>query len=720
MPQIFRQSLLALSLALAAPILSPVPAFAQMSTEQQSLRLVVLPFKNITQREEDAWLSESFSENVTQALARSQNLRLIERSQIQNVLQEQSFTQSAFIDPESAPTLGKLLGANKILLGNFQNIDNTLVVSTRVVDVMTGQIEGRMVTQLRGSSTDVLALQDRLAQALLQSFAAAPSLSQLPTQSNAAYTACQQAIHLARTGTAHDLERAIDRLEQAIQEDANYAKAHAILAEMLALRARQNLDSTRRQADLQRAIALANRALDLKADALDVYRAMASAYAAQGEWARARQSIEQALQVNPQHIDTLVSFVQYSQLEARSLEARLNTLGAPLSDPWIQLALGNRYLEQAEHALEPDTRSAARLLSEARAQLPQHPLIPLKLAKLYVLERDYARAREQAELAVRLDSENFLLPFLAAQALLYGPDQELVQTWLERSVQLNPEFGYNSMTLGYVHWRNGRLERALDYFKQAEQVFPDNAMLAFVRGKFFFAQRDFEQARQHLQHALELWGQDPSQRIARGSIFLKLGDIEADANRLEQAKDYYQRATESEREIQSYAYLKLSRLQAAQGQTQEALRNFHKHLRSQSYQSQGQARQDQQGLYLLEQAQLRPNDPALLNDLGRLALIDQDYRIADRYFLQALEQDPSNPSIHYNHGLSLFYQQDWRGAIAAFQEVLKRDPAHDKAQYNLGTAYQRLGEIELARKTWRALLQRNPAYDSAREALELL
>ncbi|MGE3728059.1 MAG: CsgG/HfaB family protein [Candidatus Sericytochromatia bacterium] len=76
---------------------------AQMASSAPPLRMVVLPFKNITRLPEDAWMSESFSESLTMSLAQVDSLQVIERSQIQAVLQEQSFTQSAFVDPQTAP-----------------------------------------------------------------------------------------------------------------------------------------------------------------------------------------------------------------------------------------------------------------------------------------------------------------------------------------------------------------------------------------------------------------------------------------------------------------------------------------------------------------------------------------------------------------------------------------------------------------------------------------
>lgn len=142
----------------------PSQAQVQPSTANQAqpatpMRMVILPFKNITRMPEDAWMAESFSESLTMSLTQVNSLQVIERSQIQAVLQEQSFTQSAFVDPQTAPELGKILGATKVLIGNYQKIGPTLVVNTRVVDVVSGQIDPSLTTQVQGPAQDVLGLQ---------------------------------------------------------------------------------------------------------------------------------------------------------------------------------------------------------------------------------------------------------------------------------------------------------------------------------------------------------------------------------------------------------------------------------------------------------------------------------------------------------------------------------------------------------------------------------
>lgn len=713
--------------------LSPLPsanAWAQTSPAKavQPMRLVILPFKNITRQPEDEWMSESFSENLTMSLVQTPHLQLVERTQIHSILKEQSFSQSAFVEAETAPQLGKILGAHKVLLGNYQKIGNTLVINTRVVDVETGKIDPQLATQLKGNPQQVLALQQQLAQHLVsdfqQQFQQVEALRLRPqiTGSEAAFEEYQRAIQWARLDNDQSLRQAIASLEQALSQDPQFALASVRLSELLSRRA-QNTSRFPSSAsdDVSRAIELANQALALKADPGPVYRALASAYFAQGEREKALLAIREALQLLPGDTDTVLAYLRYQPaVDLNTQQQTLQNLGADLQDPWIQLALASQAVEAAKRERYPHVAPIEALLAQAGEQLTGHPLVPLKLAELKVIERDYEQAKNLLTQALSKDSENFLLYYLAAQVILYGPDQTQAQRWLERSIQLNPQFGYNTMTLGYLHWRNDRHAEALAHFQRAEQVFPESSALAFVRGKYYFAQRNFVKARQHLQQALNLWGKDRSEQISKGAIYVKLGDIEADAGRWSEALQFYQQATEEERPIQAQAFLKISQAQARAGQYVAAQQSFKTYLELADYRSPDLVARDQQNLYLLQQTELRPDDPALLNDLGMLALLSQDYAVAETYLQQALAKAPQHPAILYNDGLLKLYREQWSAAIARFQQVLQFESTHEKARYNLGVAYLRSQQPALARQAWQQLLQQDPQHPRAREALQQL
>ncbi|PIQ26928.1 hypothetical protein COW36_16995 [bacterium (Candidatus Blackallbacteria) CG17_big_fil_post_rev_8_21_14_2_50_48_46] len=709
----------AASLGVFAPqaVLAAPPPLATQSPAAQSLRLVVMPFRNLSQNREDAWLSESLSESLTQALTGVENLQLIERNQIQVVLQEQYFTQSAFADPQSAPELGKLLGAQQILLGNFQKQGQTLLISTRVVDVKTGQILPEFATQIKGSSADIFALQEELSRSVLKTLRQSPRLQMARmTESSPALQHYREARDRARSETPTDLQSALKQVNQALEQDPDFARAYGLRAELEARLAL--IEPGTRQQRLESALQDANRALQKGAPLDQVYLALAQVYFARGERQKGLETLREIWLRDAKNTDAILSYLQASDETPELQIQALRQAGADLEDPWVALALGNRYLKQAQYALEPDTSSALFWLKKAQSQLPDVALIPLRMGEVYTLAQDFERAEQALQAALRLEPENFLLYFLAARVIFASPNPQLAQTWYEKSIALNPQFGFSQMNLGYVFWRQGQTERALALFKQAEALFPESAAFSFVRAKTLFMQRRFEEARVYLLQALERYEKDPTENISRGAIYFKLGEIESNANDFEAAIRYYMLATQEERQFQSWSYLKLSRIFALRKEYPEALDYFRKHLRSSGFRPEDDQKRDQASLYLLEQVQLNPDNVLLLNELGRYSLQDGDFTLADRYFNQALSSGTENLSIRYNLALSQFYQRRWQQATQNFLAVLAQEPQHEKARYMLGLSQLRAGQTEAAIQTWQELLKMNPQHTEAKLALE--
>lgn len=426
----------------------------------------------------------------------------------------------------------------------------------------------------------------------------------------------------------------------------------------------------------------------------------------------------QALQELPADTDIVLAWIDlHPELSPEQLRHQLQAAGVNLQEPWIQVALASRQIRQLRNTPAPDLHQPRQALQMARQALPAHAMIPLKLAEIAFLEGDYPQAEALAQQALKLDSNNFLLYFLAAQTLMYGLNQTQIINWLQRSIALNPRFGFAQMSLGYAYWRNNQLEEALSAFQTAETLFPESTALAFVRGKASFARGRYAEARQHLLNALQYWGQSPMEHVQRGVIFLKLGDIEAVAGRLPAALAYYQQASAENDDNKARAFLKQARLQALQGDYPAAARAFETYLQFSTYRTPEQINQDAQTRYLLQQGHQQANAAALQNDLGRLALLAQDYALAEQHFQQALSTEPNNPAIRYNLGLLRIHQQQWPSAIAELEQVLQLEPGHEKAHYNLGLAQLRSGQTQAARSTWEQLLQQDPEHLRAREAL---
>jgi TolB-like protein len=119
-----------------------IPAAAPAPLGQHGpLRLAVMQFKNIGNDRDLDFLTEGIGDTVLTALGTMQGrIRLIERGQIEQALQEIDFGQTKYVDKTTAVTLGKLTGAELAVLGSYQRSEGLIRVSARLIRTDTGDV----------------------------------------------------------------------------------------------------------------------------------------------------------------------------------------------------------------------------------------------------------------------------------------------------------------------------------------------------------------------------------------------------------------------------------------------------------------------------------------------------------------------------------------------------------------------------------------------------
>ena len=101
--------------------------------------LAVFTFDDITpQRPEQGW-GASLAEMLTTALINSGSYRLIERKQLQKVLEEQALGQSGALDAETAVVVGKIMNVDAIVVGSISALANAVEADARILNVETGE-----------------------------------------------------------------------------------------------------------------------------------------------------------------------------------------------------------------------------------------------------------------------------------------------------------------------------------------------------------------------------------------------------------------------------------------------------------------------------------------------------------------------------------------------------------------------------------------------------
>jgi TolB-like protein len=147
------------NLLLALALLSPLTALAD-----QRPTVAVLYFDYSGKDPEMAVLKKGLAQMLISDLSSLDQVRLVERDRLEEILAELKLGQSAKIDPQSAAKVGKLLGARYMVLGGYFDLMETLRADARVVEVETGKVI--QSTGASGKAQDFLTVEQQLSGAL--------------------------------------------------------------------------------------------------------------------------------------------------------------------------------------------------------------------------------------------------------------------------------------------------------------------------------------------------------------------------------------------------------------------------------------------------------------------------------------------------------------------------------------------------------------------------
>lgn len=114
-------------------VLMLAPATASADT------VAVLYFENQGNEELEP-LKVGLAQMLITDLQGADNVTVVERAQLQAILDELELGHSGKVDPETAAKVGKLLGAEWMLMGSYFELMGTLRIDARLVKVESGEI----------------------------------------------------------------------------------------------------------------------------------------------------------------------------------------------------------------------------------------------------------------------------------------------------------------------------------------------------------------------------------------------------------------------------------------------------------------------------------------------------------------------------------------------------------------------------------------------------
>jgi TolB-like protein len=194
----------------------------------------ITPFAVSTGDTTVAPLAYGLADILITDLQRGGQLQLVDRLRLDALLREMQLVEAGRVDPATAPRVGKLVGARRLVVGALsQRPGGQLAIDARIADVVTGEV--RPALSASAPLADILAAEKELAIRLLGQLgvnltpAARAAIEARPTRNVAALLAYSRAVRYEVRG---DYPRAATEYGTALRLDPNFTLASQHLSEL--------------------------------------------------------------------------------------------------------------------------------------------------------------------------------------------------------------------------------------------------------------------------------------------------------------------------------------------------------------------------------------------------------------------------------------------------------------------------------------------------------
>jgi len=376
---------------------------------------------------------------------------------------------------------------------------------------------------------------------------------------------------------------------------------------------------------------------------------LAQALTANDDLAQAKQQLVEALKSNPQFLTAQLAIIEMDLSSGRiddAIKSAQETAAAAPYNALARVVLAESYIEKRRLAeARAELLKAAEL--DGRSSLPY-----LHLGRIFALEKNYGKATEQYEAALRLN-----------------PDQDNA---LEGIIAILIEQNNKEGALA-------RLQRQLE-------ARPNTAAYHEMLGRFYInVMPELNRAEQSLLKAIE---KDP----ARLSAYLALAEVYAQQQKFDLAMQQY-RAVAQRRPNFAQVYVFMAGLEELRNNIDGAIENYRKAL-----------------LVKPDLAIAANNLAWIIAEMGKGSL-DEALALATT----ARRQSADNMTFADTLGWVYFKKGLYRQAIEQFQACIKREPEKALYHYHLSLALAKSNRQSEAREALNRALRLDPSLEERAE-----
>ncbi|TAL26042.1 MAG: tetratricopeptide repeat protein, partial [Nitrospirae bacterium] len=371
--------------------------FSVMEVQAEDTRIAVLPFRNLMQKEDLNWLSEGIASTITAKLGSIKGLALVERTQLQLTIKELGLQQSGIVDDSTAVKAGKSMGAQIVVIGEFQVVGDQVRISARFVEVQTAKVVS--TTVVTGSFQNIFTLQDDV------SFSLAKNLNidigedikkEIKGSAPSNITAYEYYSKGYAQWTQGDLDKALEYYQKAVSIDPNYENALFELGYI-----------NNEKGEYRKAIEYYNKVAVLNPRAKDALNNLGLAYSQLNDIPNAEKWYKKSLELDPNNPLSLNGLGLVMWKDKRYKDAEYWYKKAIQSDPKYFLAYYNLgIVYEADKQYDESIKHYIKTLELK----PDYANAMINLGLLYeTKKKDYSEADYWYQKAVKAEPNSYLV-----------------------------------------------------------------------------------------------------------------------------------------------------------------------------------------------------------------------------------------------------------------------------------------------------------------------
>jgi tetratricopeptide (TPR) repeat protein len=433
-------------------------------------------------------LSNHIMDELSGALTGS-SLEVTDRRNLDFVYKELSFQMTGDVSDETAVSIGKFLGAQYVIIGQFLKTGGNYRYRVSGINVETAVQESSSRLDVRNSRS----FQSLLADLRSAKVIAPTAYSRPASPPGTAGAFLDRGILFAIRG---DWELAIADFTEAIKLDSTLAAAWAFRGRALIASVSFILEigkdfsgisgiavdakniTAEQKAGYNKAIADYTQAIKLNPNFAPAYKDRGTAYSFSGDYDKALADFNQALRLNP-------------------------------NDPTVYQGRGNIYSFQGD-----DTRALADYNRSINVSPNEDAYVSRGL--MYARMGDFNRAIADYTHAISLNPNSLLAYTNRGNSYLRKNEYNRAIADYNKAIRLNANYDDAYVGRGIVYYTKGDYDRAFADFNQAIRLNPNNNAWAYNnRGYMYYLERDYNKAIADYEAALRI---DPNHTLAKDNL----------------------------------------------------------------------------------------------------------------------------------------------------------------------------------------------------------